>query len=152
MNLYQIFIVIIIVKNMNEPFINALVWWILIWLMALVFSGWLGRVMWISWIIKWVLPKSEKHSTWRWLFLIWLSIWWGLYLLIKPEYQILNNKSSFMISIISWILVWIWTSMSNWCTSWHAVCWIGRLSIRSIIATITFMISWIISVYVFNNL
>ena len=136
---------------MNELFINALIWGLLIWLMAILFSWWLGRVMWISWIIKWILPKAEKNSLWRWFFLIWISIWWWLYLFIKPEYQITNSNSSFIITIISWALVWVWTSMANWCTSWHAVCWIGRLSVRSILATITFLASWILTVYLLNK-
>lgn len=135
---------------MNETFINALVWWILIWLMAIFLSGWLGRVMGISGIIKWVLPKAEKDSFWRYLFLVWIVIWGVIYVLINPDYYITNSNTSLTINIISWILVWIWTSMSNWCTSWHAVCGIGRLSMRSIIATITFLSSWIVTIFISN--
>lgn len=133
---------------MKEVYINALIWGSLIWLMALLFSWWIGRVMWVSWIIKWILPKAEKNNLWRWLFLIWMSIWWIIYIFIKPEYQIFNSNSSIFIWIISWILVWVWTSMANWCASWHAVCWIWRLSIRSIVSTILFVISWMITVYI----
>ncbi len=136
---------------MNEIFINALVWGILIWLTALVFSWLLGRVLWISWILKWILPKTEKDSKWRIIFLLWIIIWWIIFVLINPEYNIKNTNPSFLITIISWILVWIWTSMANWCTSWHAVCWMGRLSFRSILSTILFVISWMITVFILNN-
>lgn len=137
-------------KNMKETILNPVIWGMLIWLSALIFSWWLGRVMWVSWIIKWILPKKENDSLWRYLFLVWIPIWSLLYIFINPSYQMINSSNSLFIAIISWILVWIGTSMANGCASWHAVCWIWRSSIRSIIATILFVITWIITSFLIN--
>ena len=42
--------------------------------------------------------------------------------------------------------------ISGGCTSGHGISGIGRFSVRSIVATITFMIVGIITVYLKNNL
>jgi len=50
------------------------------------------------------------------------------------------------IIIIAGFLVGIGTKVGKGCTSGHGICGISLLSLRSIIATITFMISAIITV------
>jgi len=50
------------------------------------------------------------------------------------------------------LLVGIGTRVSSGCTSGHGISGIGRFSVRSIIATITFMIVGIITVYLKNIL
>lgn len=133
-------------------FINALIGWILIWLAALLFSGGIGRVMWVSGILKWVLTNTEPKSMWRYMFILWL-IWWVLfYRILFPDSIIHITTDSYILYIIAGILVGLGVSLANWCTSWHAVCGIWRLSLRSIIATIVFIFSWVITVYITHHL
>ncbi len=48
------------------------------------------------------------------------------------------------------LLVGFGTYIGNGCTSGHGVCGIGRLSLRSAIATVTFMVAGIATVAVMN--
>ena len=56
--------------------------------------------------------------------------------------------SSIPLIIIGGLLVGIGTKISSGCTSGHGVCGISRFSIRSIVATILFMLAAIITVLV----
>ena len=50
------------------------------------------------------------------------------------------------------MLVGLGTSIGSGCTSGHGICGISRFSLRSIIATITFMIVGILTVFIKNLL
>ena len=52
-------------------------------------------------------------------------------------------KNSFPLVIFSGLLVGIGTRVSSGCTSGHGICGIGRFSLRSIIATTTFILTGI---------
>jgi len=54
--------------------------------------------------------------------------------------------------IIAGLLVGLGTSYASGCTSGHGVCGISRGSIRSIAATLTFMMAGIITVYLTRHL
>ena len=53
---------------------------------------------------------------------------------------------------VAGILVGFGTRLGSGCTSGHGVCGMSRLSIRSIIATLTFMVAGIATVAVMNAL
>ncbi|WP_392339913.1 YeeE/YedE family protein [Moritella marina] len=54
--------------------------------------------------------------------------------------------------IIGGLLVGFGTRMGSGCTSGHGICGIGRLSMRSVVATIIFMSTGLITVFIVNNL
>ena len=54
--------------------------------------------------------------------------------------------------IVAGLLVGFGTRLGNGCTSGHGVCGIGRLSLRSVLATATFMASGIATVFVTRHL
>ncbi|MEK9717277.1 MAG: YeeE/YedE thiosulfate transporter family protein, partial [Pelagibacteraceae bacterium] len=66
----------------------------------------------------------------------------------------INNEVNFSIStsvdtlIIAGLLVGFGTKLGGGCTSGHGVCGIGRLSPRSIVATLVFMLAAILTVFV----
>ena len=57
---------------------------------------------------------------------------------------------SFPLIIFSGLLVGIGTRVSSGCTSGHGICGIGRFSLRSIIATITFILTGVATVSFFG--
>ena len=57
---------------------------------------------------------------------------------------------SFPLIIFSGLLVGIGTKLSSGCTSGHGICGIGRFSLRSIIATITFILTGVATVSFFG--
>ncbi|WP_081741553.1 YeeE/YedE thiosulfate transporter family protein [Tolumonas lignilytica] len=52
--------------------------------------------------------------------------------------------------IIAGLLVGLGSRLANGCTSGHGICGIGRFSIRSIVATVLFMISGMVMVAFFH--
>ena len=59
-------------------------------------------------------------------------------------------KDSYPLIIFSGMLVGIGTRVSSGCTSGHGICGIGRFSLRSIIATATFILTGIATVSFFG--
>ena len=54
--------------------------------------------------------------------------------------------------LLAGLLVGIGTRLGNGCTSGHGICGIGRLSLRSIVATLIFMAAGFITVFVTHHL
>lgn len=63
--------------------------------------------------------------------------------------QMTTNK---VVIAVAGILVGAGTYIGNGCTSGHGVCGNGRLSIRSMIATCTFIAFGMLTVLIMNNL
>ena len=64
----------------------------------------------------------------------------------------INISDSFFLLIIAGLLVGFGTRISGGCTSGHGISGISRFSLRSLIATITFMIVGVITVLIKNYL
>lgn len=109
-----------------------------------------GRITGISGLLAQVLqPKLLVRSSAMW-FLLGLLITPFIYqIFITPEIVI---KSSPIGLIIAGLLVGFGTRLGSGCTSGHGICGISRLSIRSMIATVTFMLAGIITVYVIRHI
>ncbi|MCG2952651.1 YeeE/YedE family protein, partial [Escherichia coli] len=57
-----------------------------------------------------------------------------------------------LILIIAGLLVGFGTRLGSGCTSGHGICGLSRLSLRSIMATFTFMLTGFITVYVLRHI
>jgi uncharacterized protein len=136
---------------MNTIYISALIGGITIGVAALLLAGGLGRVMGMSGILKGILPKRET-GFWRYLFLAGIPLGSAIYLVLHPNYTVVFPENQLPVAILSGILVGLGTSLANGCTSGHSVCGIGRFSIRSIIATILFVTSGIITVFITHHI
>ena len=64
-----------------------------------------------------------------------------MYLTLNPEYRIDLVSDSLILHAVAGIFVGVGVSLANGCTSGHAVCGIGRLSLRSVVATVTFVLT-----------
>ena len=83
------------------------------------------------------------------LFLLGLMIGPILYLLSGNEIEsVLTN--SLPLIIIGGLLVGVGTKIANGCTSGHGVCGVSRFSIRSIVATISFILTGVVTVLIFG--
>lgn len=111
-----------------------------------------GRVTGISGILGAVLDRTSSDKNWRFLFLLGLILG-GLFLkLIRPEVFTLISSAGPVDYVVAGLLVGVGTLLGNGCTSGHGVCGISRLSTRSIIATMTFIVTGILSVLIFKVL
>ena len=127
--------------------IAALVGGMLIGLSATILLAFDGRIAGISGIVNGAI-KFKKQENWRWLFIAGMLVGGFLY-----EYVFASEStplSSFApeAMIVGGLLVGFGTRLGNGCTSGHGVCGLGRLSFRSLIAVITFMITAIITVFI----
>tara|TARA_B100001996_G_scaffold377922_1_gene361279 strand:+ start:1098 stop:1517 length:420 start_codon:yes stop_codon:yes gene_type:complete len=108
-----------------------------------------GRLVGISGIAANALTEKNNKLD-NILFLLGLVIGPIFYrLFIKNEISI-TISNSFSLLILAGLLVGIGTRVSGGCTSGHGISGIGRFSLRSIVATITFMIVGIITVFIKN--
>ena len=124
---------------------------ILIGLAVVVFFLFNGRLVGISGIAANVLTEKNKRFD-NILFLLGLVIGPILYSLFTNNEIKITISNSFILLIIAGLLVGIGTRISGGCTSGHGISGIGRFSLRSIVATITFMIVGILTVLIKNFL
>ncbi len=111
-----------------------------------------GRVTGISGIIGGLLDKKTADNGWRFSFIAGLIVGGIILRFFYPDSFILISKSTKVDYIIAGFLVGVGTLLGNGCTSGHGVCGISRLSLRSIVSTLTFIFFGIISVIVFKLL
>ncbi len=110
-----------------------------------------GRLVGISGIASNALTEKENKFD-NLLFLLGLITAPFIYSLFSNGGININISNSYVLLIAAGLLVGIGTRISGGCTSGHGISGIGRFSLRSIIATITFMIVGILTVYVKNLL
>ena len=110
-----------------------------------------GRLVGISGIASNALTEKENKFD-NLLFLLGLITAPFIYSLFSNGGINISISNSYVLLIAAGLLVGIGTRISGGCTSGHGISGIGRFSLRSIIATITFMIVGIITVYLKNNL
>ena len=110
-----------------------------------------GRLVGISGIASNALTDKENKFD-NLLFLLGLITAPFIYSLFSNEGINISISNSYVLLIAAGLLVGIGTRISGGCTSGHGISGIGRFSLRSIIATITFMIVGILTVYVKNLL
>lgn len=130
-----------------EIFIWPIIGGVLIGLSAVFLMLSIGKIAGISGIVWGVFAKqTEQHDrTWRWLFLLGIVVGaWLLHLVTgKPLPEATNTPVQ---AILAGLIVGIGVNLGNGCTSGHGVCGISRLSARSIIATIVFILTAMLTV------
>ena len=119
-------------------------------LSALLLMLFNGRVAGISGILA---GAMQYKTHWRVLFLLGLGLgaWLALTLgwATMPAFDALPG---WPVVVLAGLLVGIGTRLGNGCTSGHGICGMGRLSLRSIVATLTFMAAGFITVFVTHHL
>ena len=107
-----------------------------------------GKIAGISNILG-KLPFTQRGDRlWRVLFLIGLIGGAAAYNLFSGDAPIVRAHFPAWLLAIAGLLVGFGTSMSNGCTSGHGVCGLGRLSLRSLAATMVFLVVGIVTAIV----
>ncbi len=121
----------------------------LIGLAAVVLMGSVGRIMGASGVFNHLLTtKFDANFIWRGLFVIGMLIGTALTKPFAANAQNLVFQKNFVLLIVGGLLVGVGTVLGNGCTSGHGICGLARFSKRSCVATITFMIVSIATVYI----
>jgi len=128
--------------------VSAFVGGSLIGFAAFLFFVFNGRIAGVSSIASDSIIKNENRFD-NILFLSGLIIGPVIYSLSGNDIEsVLTN--SFPLLIAGGLLVGFGTKIGNGCTSGHGVCGISRISIRSIVATIAFITTGVITVLIFG--
>lgn len=117
---------------------------------ALILFG-LGRIAGISGIFGGLLMPKAGDVTWRAAFVLGLFAGGLVMGAIAPELFTLRIDRTLLTVAVAGVLVGIGTRMGNGCTSGHGVCGISRGSPRSILATLTFMATGAITVFLVQH-
>jgi uncharacterized membrane protein YedE/YeeE len=132
--------------------INAILGGVLIGIAASLMMFFNGRVTGISGIVAGVIRPKKLDVSWRVSFLIGLLLGGIALRFIRPEVFLQSSSALLGDYVFAGLLVGFGTLLGNGCTSGHGVCGISRMSVRSIMATITFITFGILSLYVFKVL
>ena len=130
----------------------ALAGGILIGLAATLLLWLNGRVAGVSGILNGVIFPKWNDISWRAAFLIGLIVAGGLYMALVPGASLPRTDYSRAGLIVAGVLVGFGTRMGNGCTSGHGVCGLGRLSLRSLVAVLTFMATAIATTFIIRHL
>ena len=105
-----------------------------------------GRILGVSGIIGGLLAPRTGDTSWR--------LWFIAGLLVPPLVLGLSGATdapkflgSLGIIALAGLLVGFGSRMGSGCTSGHGICGMGRLSKRSIVATLCFMLTGFATVY-----
>ena len=129
--------------------ISATLGGLIIGLAVVIFFLFNGRLVGISGIAANALTEKDKKFD-NLLFLIGLIIGPTIYSLFTNREINITISNSFLLLILAGLLVGIGTRIGGGCTSGHGISGIGRFSLRSIIATITFMLVGALTVLIKN--
>jgi uncharacterized protein len=110
-----------------------------------------GRVAGVSGIVGGLLQPQSGEVSWRAWFLAGLLAGGGALFAARPEFFGTASVPSAVI-VVAGLLVGFGTRLGSGCTSGHGVCGISRMSRRSIVATVTFMLSGMLAAYIVRHL
>ena len=110
-----------------------------------------GKVLGVSGILGELFNNPLSKNYWRLFFVLGLLISPLIYSIFHsiPIIEITSNK---LLIIVGGLLVGFGSRLGSGCTSGHGVCGLARLSVRSFIATMTFIFFGFVTVFVIQKL
>ena len=111
-----------------------------------------GRLAWISGIVGGLLAPPFSDTAWRLMFIV--GLWLGAvaFMFARGGPLSVAIQASIPVMAVAGFLVGFGTRMGGGCTSGHGICGIARLSKRSMVATIVFIATAMVTVFVTRHL
>ena len=139
------------IDYINFSPLPSLIGGLLIGIAVIIFFITNGRLAGISSIVNSTLMRSQNRIA-NFLFLLGLVLGPIIYMLFFQNTLPFVMTTKIPIIIFGGVLVGIGTKIGSGCTSGHGICGISRFSLRSIVATTLFILSAIITVFLFQLL
>lgn len=115
----------------------------------LLFSG---RIAGISGIFAGLLSPKAGDTGWRLAFVAGLVLGGLALFLVAPSMFAVSYDRTLPMVAIAGLLVGVGVRLGSGCTSGHGVCGLSRLSPRSLVATLTFIATGAITVFVVRTM
>ena len=135
----------------NVQFHTVILGGALIGLSSLLLFIFNGRIAGICGMAFSLMATTFERNIWRIVFLIVLVIVSLTYHYLSGSTFPQGPDTSLPLLIIGGLLVGFGTSMGNGCTSGHGIAGISRFSTRSIVATLCFMLSAIVTLFIVKH-
>jgi len=110
-----------------------------------------GRILGISGIVGKIPLTTGSDRSWRLVFLAGLLTGGVALLGFDRSMLAFASEQTVPASIAAGLLVGFGTRLGNGCTSGHGLCGVARLSKRSIVATLVFMATGAVTVFVVRH-
>lgn len=130
--------------------LNALLGGLLIGSAAALLLWLNGRIAGVTGMLTGLLVKPSSTQIWRLLFLLGLIGGTALYALIGPATPVRQGYAVPML-VAAGLLTGYGTAQANGCTSGHGVCGLARFSLRSLVATATFLVVAMLTTYLVRH-
>ncbi|MFN0317504.1 MAG: YeeE/YedE family protein [Burkholderiales bacterium] len=113
-----------------------------------------GRILGISGILGGLLPPRSGDASWRVALLLGLAASPAVFAILAPAgfMQAPRIDAGYGLVALAGLLVGTGTRYGGGCTSGHGVCGMARLSPRSLVATLVFMVAGMATVFVLRHL
>lgn len=108
----------------------------------------LGRIAGVSGILGGALRPATTDRAWRLAFLVGLPAGAALFAGLRGATPPVEMVASPGLLVVAGLLVGFGTQLGSGCTSGHGVCGLARHSRRSVVATVTFMATAMVTVWV----
>ena len=112
-----------------------------------------GRILGITGILEGLLTPKSDDSSWRLVFLLGMfaSPLAAKFLLPAELLHAPRIDANWAMVIAAGLLVGFGTRWGAGCTSGHGICGLSRLSVRSLVATLSFMGTGFVTVFVVRH-
>ena len=130
--------------------VSAMLGGLIIGVSVVLFFYTTGRMAGISGIFANTVTTKTKRSS-NLLFLLGLVVGPLIYFYTTKVPANFIITDSLVLIILGGLLVGLGTRMAGGCTSGHGICGISRISIRSIVATTTFIITGMLTVFILQQ-
>lgn len=133
---------------------NALAGGVLLGCAAAAFMLINGRILGISGILGGLLVPLQGDLGWRIAFLAGMACAPAAFGIVFPAVSLSAPRidADYLVLVLAGLLVGLGTSYASGCTSGHGVCGLSRLSLRSLVATGSFMAAGFVVVYLLRHL
>lgn len=111
-----------------------------------------GRIAGISGILSGAVRPEDDQFSWKATFVAGLIAGGAVMYALEPQLFVVTIERSYVALAIAGLLVGFGTRLGKGCTSGHGVCGLSRFSVRSLVATVSFMASGALTVFVVNHL
>jgi uncharacterized membrane protein YedE/YeeE len=134
--------------------VSGLVGGALIGIAAIILMLTIGRIAGVSGIaLNAMTPSDSAGRSWRLAFILGLPL--GALLVTAvglKDWSSISFPASMSTTVIAGFIVGVGSTFGSGCTSGHGICGLARFSMRSIVATVTFIATAAATVFVIRHL